>query len=165
MAVGQVKISSNAIRWTKLIENVSANMAAPSLATDGVPGYTSNLSGSGTPTADAGVNYVGRPSREATIAIKGTAAGGTIAATFRLWGYVANLGGGTWVPLGTGSDSTKGTLNNGASMGATAANTVLHAEPVYLAGHFDRLYLQLTGIGGTTPSFDAWIGVPRTVQF
>jgi hypothetical protein len=138
-----------------LFTGLAATSAVPTLATDGVPCYRNENSPQ---TTDYGVCYTGRASREASIMIRGTGTG-TVTGTFRLWGFCGALG--KWVPVGTGADTTKGTLNAGAAIGEVNADEVLHSEPFYVAGHFDRLYLQCTAIGGTTPSFEAWIVVNR----
>lgn len=160
-AAGDVINYGHAIRATCLFTGLAAANNPPALVTDGVPCYRDdNLP----PIKDYGICMPSRPSQEASIVIKGTGTG-TVSGTFRLWGYVAALGGGTWVPLGTGADTTKGTINGGSALGEVKSDIVLHAEPLLLAGHFNRLYLEMTAVSGTTPSFEAWIVVPRTVIF
>jgi hypothetical protein len=158
-AVGDVKNYSKALRTTCLLTGATAANSPPALVTDGVPMFPNeSIYGS-----DTGVSFATVPTHEGAIVIKGVASGGTIAATFRLWGYHDDLA--EWVPLGTGADTTKGTLNAGAAMGATKTNKILHAEAVVLVGNFTRLYLELIGPAGTTATFDAWIVVPRRVAY
>lgn len=159
MAQGSVKGSANTVRSTCLLSGITATNGQPALATDGVNMYPTARQGD----AADGICFGGRASREATIYVKGVATGGTASVTARLWGYSAALG--EWVPVGTGGDTTKGLLNAGAAMGATKTNKVLHAEPLLLAGHFDRLYLEVTAISGTTMTVEAWVATSRSVAF
>jgi hypothetical protein len=91
-----------------------------------------------------------------TLAIASTAGSGTMTATFKLWGYIP-MASGKWLPLGPGGDTTKGTINDGTAIGETSADSIVHCEPVDLAGHFQRLYLEITAIGGTATAVTAWL--------
>jgi len=65
---------------------------------------------------------------------------------------------GRWFPLGTSStDADKGKLNEGNAMGETAADQISHSEPVLNLHHLDRVYLEITAIGGTATAIDAWL--------
>lgn len=80
--------------------------------------------------------------------VHSTAGSATMTATFKLWGYLgATLG---WVPVGTGTDTGKGTINGGAAIGETSTDALMHVEPVGYLGHFVRVYLEITAIGGTS---------------
>ncbi len=143
----------NAKRAVKLLEAVVAVNGQPSAATDGIPCYPTNRI-----VADDGVCFTASPAQDSSIFLKGTGTG-AVTVTARLWGYLAALG--EWVPVGTGSDGTKGVLNAGAAFGAVKAGKVLHVEALLYGGHFDRLYLEVTAIGGTSTSVDAWVVTPR----
>jgi len=160
MALGDVKSLANALRKVCILFNASGTNGQPSLATDGVPYYpaaqTANIA------ADDGVCFTTKASREASILIAGTGTG-TVSGTFRLWGYNTELA--QWVPVGAGNDSTKGILNQNTAIGEVKTDTILHSEPLYLAGHFDRLYLEVTAVTGSGLSITAWIVTPRTVNF
>jgi hypothetical protein len=159
LAAGDVKSgTSNAKRHICIFTGLAATNGQPSGATAGVPCYMSHANRS----ADTGACYNTNAAREATLVVKGTGTG-TVTGTFRLWGYMTAAT--EWFPLGTGADSTKGIINGGAAIGEVKSDKVLHAEPVLMAGHFDRLYLECTAIGGSSPSFEAWLVTPRTVSY
>jgi hypothetical protein len=151
MAVGDITNTFNAIRKIKLLDTATTTNGQPTLVTQGVPGY--GTSGG----AQKGANFEAKPTREASIIIKATGTAPSI--TLRLWGWSAEAQ--DWVPLGPGGDTTKGTLNAGAAIGATrSTTTILHAEPVTLSGHFDRIYLEIVAASGS-PTINAWLVVPR----
>lgn len=156
MPAGDVKETLNVFRSTCLLAGVSATNSAPALATDGVPCNVENPFLAN--FADAGVNYYRRPAIESVIFVKVTGTG-TVSATVRMWGYHAASA--EWYPLGAGADSTKGTINAAASMGEVKTDKVLHCEPLYLGGCFDRLYAEVVAISGTTPAVECWIATPR----
>lgn len=157
-AVGDVVSYNNAIRAVCLMTGQAVANGAPSGASAGVPNYPNENK----LTAPSGASYSTKAARESNIMIKGTGSG-TVAGTFRLWGYLDALA--EWVPLGVGADTTKGTLNAGNAIGETATDKVLHCEPVLLAGLFTRIYLELLSPSGTTPSFEAWLVTARTVNY
>lgn len=151
MASGDVVTTNNCLRSVCLFAGLTATNGQPTLATDGIPGFPVNsVYGS-----DSGHSAVNFGARDSSVMVKGTASGGVISFTGRLWGYHAQLA--QWIPLGTGADTTKAILNGGVAIGATKTNTVLHAEPVLYAGHFDRLYLEATAVAGTAATFEAWM--------
>ncbi len=157
--LGQVKATKNATRTICLLAGTLAVNGAPSGATAGVPTYADNTNY----TSDEAVCFMGNSAREAAIFIGSTAGSGTMTGTFRLWGYHAASG--FWYPIGTGADGTKGQLNAVAAAGETGTDVVRHVEPVYLCGLFDRLYLEITAIGGTLTTFEAWLTTARTVSY
>lgn len=69
-----------------------------------------------------------------------TAGSATMTVTVRIWGYDEDSG--FWFPLGY--------LNGGSAIAELSTDIIRHAEPMDLAGHFDRLYAELTTIGGTS---------------
>ncbi len=156
LAVGDIRYNTDnsaAFRAACLLTAQTTTNGQPSLATDGIPVYMPVAKGD----KDRGASYVARASLESSIFIASKAGSGTVAGTFRMWGYLAALG--AWVPVGAtpAGDTTKGLLNAGVSIGETKADVVLHCEPFLLAGHFDRLYLEVTAISGTGTSFEAWL--------
>ncbi len=162
-AAGDVKFNTDnsaAFRSVCLFTGLAAVNGQPSASTDGVPVYQAPNSGN----AVTGASYIARASREAVLFLKGSGTG-TVAGTFRLWGYLAALG--EWVPVGAtpAGDTTKGTINAGVSIGETKADKVLHCEPFLLAGLFDRLYLECSAISGTLPSFEAWLTTAHRIQY
>ncbi len=158
-AVGTVSGSANAKRAVCLLTAQTTTNSAPSAATDGVPCYPSNAL-----DTDTGMNYTARASREAVLFVSNSAGSGTVAATLRLWGYLAASG--EWYPIGAGADATKGTINAATSLGESGvADKLNHCEPFYLMGHFDRIYLQVTAISGTATALEAWVTTARSVSF
>ncbi len=159
MAVGTVTGVASTTRTICLLDSVLVTSAAPTAATDGVPcNSTSNLG-----AATTGLNYTQRAAREAVLTVFNTAGTGTVTTTLRLWGYNATAG--KWAPLGTGTDALKGTINAGVALGETGTDLLAHAEPVYLAGLFDRLYLQVVAIGGTGTAISAYLTTAITVGY
>jgi len=99
---------------------------------------------------------------EAGLLLYSTAGSGTMTCTARLWGYHP-IGDGMWFPLGTGSASTKGTINAASTLDETAADKLRHLEPLALLGVAgSRLYLEITAIGGTSTAVTAEIVVRRS---
>lgn len=157
-ASGDVKTTNNVLRNVCLFTGLTSANGQPALATDGVPCYPdlNNLAN------DTGACFVNYGARDSSIVIKGSAAGGPIAFTGRMWGYNAQLA--EWVPMGTGTDAAKGLINAGAAIGPVKTLKVLHGETLKYAGHYDRLYLEATVVGGTTPTFEAWVVTLRNNQ-
>lgn len=159
MAAGDIKYTGNAKKAFCLLAGVVATNGKPTAATDGYPCYPDeSKAASG---GAASVCYTTKTANEATIFAKGTGTG-TVTMTLRMWGYLSALG--KWVPIGTGADATKGTLNAGAAVGEDTADVAVHCEPFYLAGHFDRLYCEVTAIGAAT-TVEVWIVTSRTISF
>lgn len=86
-----------------------------------------------------------------------TAGSGVMTVTIRMWGY-SNA---TWVPIGTGADTTKGTINSGAAIGETTADSIVHSEVLNYPCDFQRLYAEVTAIGGTATAISAALIVSR----
>lgn len=76
-----------------------------------------------------------------------TAGSASMTVTCRIWGYHTDAT--TWFPLGIGTATGKGVINDGAAIPETVADKIAHAEPLDLPLHFSRLYLEITAIGGT----------------
>ena len=132
----------------KLLNAATATNSPPSGATAGFPmrqGMDGQLVGSG----------FRDDTDEFMFIVRSTAGSGTMTVTLRLWGYQGDAG--VWVPLGTGTDALKGTLNEQAALGETEANTIGHAELVMGLRHFDRVYLEVSAIGGTATAISAWL--------
>ena len=80
--------------------------------------------------------------RDVVVTVYSTAGSATMTTTVKLWGYT--IASGVWVPLGTGADLTKGTINAGAAIGETAgiADVIRHSEIVSGLFNFDRVYAE-----------------------
>lgn len=98
----------------------------------------------------------------AVLALASTAGSGTMTVTARLWGKLP-MASGIWVPLGPGADATKGQINSVAAIGETGSDALRHSEVVENLALFERLYLEITAIGGTSTSVTAWLVVRRSL--
>ena len=146
MAVGDVTSSGykNAIQ---LLAAATATNSPPSGASAGVAVNQAVLDG-------------GAP-RDGTIFVASTAGSGTMTVTLRLWSYLTAAA--VWAPCGTGSTaSLRGVLNGGVAIDEIAADTIAHHEVVGVPWAFDRLYLEITAIGGTATAISAWLVLPTT---
>lgn len=137
-------------------DSKAIELLAATVATNGQPSGAS----AGLDLHEVSTLFGGFFPDQVTLVVESTAGSGTMTVTCRLWGYLP-FNSGKWVPLGTGADTTKGTINDGSAIGETIADGIRHAEPVNLAGHFSRLYLEVTAIGGTSTSVTAWIVARR----
>jgi hypothetical protein len=144
VALGDVTTLSGDLLSVELLASATAANSAPSGASAGL---------------DVGllVSAFGTIPQTLTLFVASTAGSGTMTCALRLWGYYPTLAGGTWVPIGPGADSTKGTINEGQALGETGTNVIRHAEPVDLVGHFSRLYCEIVSIGGTSTAITAWL--------
>jgi hypothetical protein len=100
-----------------------------------------------------------------TLSLVSTAGSATMTVTARMWGFLAAAA--VWVPVGTGPDATKGVINGGVAIGETGADLIRHSETVAYLGHFQRVYLEITAIGGTstavTARLNARMNYPRAL--
>ena len=155
LAVGDIKATANAKKAVCLMTAQTANNAVPSAATDGIPVDPTNQI-----LADDGHCYMATPAMFSTLLISGTVtAGQTLAGTFTMWGYLAASGKWYEIPLNGGTGVTP------VALAETDTDLITYRERLLDLGHFDRLYLQLTGIGGAGASFEAWLVTSRTVSY
>lgn len=160
MAVGDIgSHKGNAIRSVCLMLAQTSNTAVPTAAgadtSDGVPTYPTNKI-----SADDGHCFTANPALSSTLLVKATVnAGQTLAGTLTLWGYHAPSDRWYEIPLNGGTGVTP------VALAETETDLISYRERILDLGHFDRLYLQLTGIGGTGASFEAWLVTSRTVSF
>ncbi len=132
MATGLISTTNGVHTWRILDARTSTN-SAPSGAS----------AGEAIPSA----NIWPLPG-DAVVLVYSTAGSATMTATIKLWGYVTAAA--TWVPLGVGADTTKGTLNAGAAIGETSSDVLRHSEIVSGLFGFDRIYAEVVAIGGTS---------------
>jgi hypothetical protein len=135
--------TTNGVNLWRILEARTSNNSAPSGASAGEAVATL-------------VTALGPLPDEVEVIVRSTAGSATMTCTVRLWGYVAS----TWVPLGPGADATKGYLNNGAAIGETAADTIVHAERVRGLFSFDRVYAEILAIGGTSTAINVEVLIP-----
>lgn len=133
----------------RLLNEATATNGAPSAATDG-------FSLRGQAASAAGESNEPPWGSTAAIAINSTAGSGTMTGTFKLWVYANATA--VWMPYGTDATAAnKGLLNEGNAIGETGTDTIRHTELVNGLWHYDRVYLEITAIGGTGPAFTAYL--------
>lgn len=154
-AVGDVTFDQNASRAVCLMTAQTTTTAVPTLATQGVPSFQiATAAPLGTPK---GAFDPARPPLASTLMVSSSAGSGTMTATLRLWGYVAAIG--AWVPVSSNpNDITKsGFIYNGVAIPENTADQISYSETLLNLGHYDRLYLQCSAIGGTATAIEAWL--------
>jgi len=83
---------------------------------------------------------------------------GTMSCSIKLFGYVADSSIADWFPLGVASaDSDRGLLNQGNSIGESEANKIRFSEQLNYIGHFDRVYAQVTALGGSSTAISVYL--------
>lgn len=145
MAVGDVKVRANCKREIVLMTGQTANTAVPTAATDGVPAYPSKAVYS----VDTGAFYSGEPPDRSELIIYSTAGSGTMVGTFTLWGY--NESAGVWIEIPVNG----GTAVTPVALAETDTDAIRFRQEFTNLGAYDRLALQLTGVGGTATAFEA----------
>lgn len=92
-----------------------------------------------------------------TFRLKSTAGSASMTATIKQWGYHgAPIT--QWSATGTGLGASKGIMNGGAAIDeGPVADTIAHAEPVSLIAHFQRVYYEITAIGGTSTAVTGYL--------
>jgi hypothetical protein len=96
----------------------------------------------------------------ATVLLYSTAGSGTMTVTCKLWGYNTQLA--KWFPLGThATAASKGLLNEANAIAETSADGIAHAEQVQGLRAFQRVYLEVTAIGGTNTAVSAVLDCVR----
>ncbi len=146
MAAGSVTASA----LSRKLEILSAAIATNSPPSGATAGFDVNQLFSGSPAYGA-------------IFVKSTAGSGTVSVTLRLWSYDNTAA--VWTPCGTGTGALKGVLNAGAAIPEDAtigADLIRHYEAVGIPWAFDRIYLEITAISGTSTAITAYLVVPAT---
>lgn len=128
-----------------LLTAADATTSAPSAASDG---------------EDLNSLSAGGISEVMHLVVASTAGSDTMTVTLKLWLYDSTTA--VWAPAGssalaTYTDASKGVINLGNALGETGTNTIRHREPVYDLHLADRVYLQVTAIGGTNTAISAWL--------
>lgn len=132
----------------KLLSGATATSAVPTAATDGFslrPDRSDSTQKLGAGTFS-----------DAVLFLKSTAGSGTMTVTVKLWVY--NDFAAAWAPLGThATDATRGRINEGNAIGEVDTDSLRHTERVNALEHYDRVYAQVTAIGGTATAVDLWL--------
>jgi len=116
----------------KLLDEVTATNSAPTAATDGVSLHNND---------------------EAILMVASTAGSGTMTVTVKLWAYSTAIS--EWMPLGIGPNN--GVINGGNALAESSADAIAHTEPIDGLFAFDRLYAEVTAIGGTATAISCWL--------
>jgi hypothetical protein len=128
-------------------DQVSIELLASATATNGVPSGDS----AGLSAQDILAAFGGVMPPVLSLSLTSTAGSATMTVTARVWvqlnGAAATK---VWVPYGPGTAAFKGMLNDGAPINETSADLLRHVERLPLPGHFLRIYLEITAIGGTS---------------
>ena len=131
----------------KLLTAATATNGAPTTATQGFP-----LIGKVSGQAEA---YM-RSGQVHTIIMSSTAGSATMTVTLKLWAYSGLST--TWVPVGPhATAASRGLLNLGNAIDEIGADLLRHCEMVQGLSAFERVYLEITAIGGTGTAVSAWI--------
>lgn len=150
MAAGTVT-STDIKRTIKLLEDAVANSAVPSVATDGHPCYPTQTQERAA-AEESWCFYRGRDAGQSTLNAYGTVTAGQILTfTLTLWGYLTAAGKWFEIPLNGGTAVTP------VALAETDTDLISFQQRLENLGHYDRLYLQVTGIGGTGASINAWL--------
>jgi hypothetical protein len=148
-ALGDEKTWGNASKSVCILAPATANNAIPTLDTQGISMYVPPRAVPG--TGHKSLAYGGQPPKSATLCIAGTATTGqTLVGTFTLWGYHPVLG---WLEIPVNG----GTAITPVALAETDTDKITYTQRFEDVSHFQRLYLQLTAIGGTGASFEAWM--------
>lgn len=151
MAAGDVLQQARSYDLSILVARTTTN-SAPSGASAGV-------------ALSALDQFIGAqtPIPQATLHVWSTAGSATMTVTIRLWGY--NSATGRWSPLGTSATAaSKGIINGGSALDETGTDLIDHSEPVYQVSDFDRIYAEVTAIGGTATAISVSLVVPRVLN-
>lgn len=98
-------------------------------------------------------------SADCEILVENVGGTGVVSAVVRLWCYSASTG--KAYPWGIGADAVKGTINGGASMGATDTDKLRHREIIPGPGLADGIQAQIVSSTGTgTETFNVRILFP-----
>ncbi len=110
------------------------------------------------PPADS-VNSGLGVARKAHVVLASTAGSATMTVTVKMWGrFRTSSTVAYWAPLGThATAATKGILNEGNAIAETGTDSIRHAEVMEFIEGIERLYLEVTAIGGTNTAISAWL--------
>ncbi len=148
MALGEITTIEGDLVAVEILASATATNSPPASATAGVSLDAIQAAFGGTIPEDL------------SIVVTSTAGSGTMTVTLRLWekfGVLASQANGLWCPAGIGADAVKGVLNGGAAIGETSADLIRHCEPVSLTAHAQRLYVEITAIGGTSTAVTVFL--------
>jgi hypothetical protein len=109
-----------------------------------------------TPVLEHSAFYTGKYPTISTLAIRSTAGSGTMVGTFTLWGYLTASDSWYEIPVNGGTAVTP------VALAETESDRITFVETFDSLGSFDRLYLELSSVGGTGTTFEAFLITPAT---
>lgn len=141
MAIGGITTVGDQTR-IELMASVTAGNGAPSGAAAGL-------------SIDAiKAAFGGKIPDALTLQIVSTAGSGVMTCTASLWVYSA----GQWGKPGVGATSSvKGLINEGNTIDEVSADLINHYEEIHLLAHFERVYLEITAIAGTSTAVTGYL--------
>jgi hypothetical protein len=136
--------------YLQLLTAATATSLAPALATDGFA-----LRRSAADAAEGFREDFNSVKNPLALCAKSTAGSAVMTVTLRLWVYSALTG---WAPFGThATGATRGVINGGAAIDEAESDLIRHAEIVTGLCAFERVYLQVSAIGGTDTAVSAYL--------
>ncbi len=130
-----------------LVTSSTTTTSPPTSASDGKPLFM------GDPLQAIGEGFDSQNLEDLIALVFSTAGSGVMTCSVRLWGYY--LPSNIWVPWGItpvgGTDTNRGLLNNGVTIGefAAPADLLRFAQPVGYCRHFSRAAAEIFAIAGT----------------
>lgn len=91
------------------------------------------------------------------VLVKSTAGSAVMTVTVRLWVYSELTH--AWHPLGVNGTTItlRGVLNDGTAVTEDPSDVLTHTEPVQYLSGFERIYAEVTAIGGTSTAVDCYL--------
>lgn len=152
--------SGTTVVFTARAEGPAGNAVATTESMTGAAFGAATLTGGGTsatngaPSAATDGKAMPHLTDLATLFLDSIAGSGTMTVTCKLWGYCAERA--KWYPLGTNATAaSKGLINQGNAIGETGTDTIAHCETVTSLQKINRVYLEVTAIGGTATEITA----------
>ena len=147
MAIKDVKVRFNCKKDIEILSAAVANNSPPASATAGVAMYETDRFGQTNAQFENGANFPHQPASKHQLCIKGTVTAAQIlVGTFTLWGYLASAN--AWFKIN---------VNGGSALAETSTDAIGYTETFSNLSAFDRVYLELSSIGGTGATFSAWL--------
>lgn len=134
---------------SKLI-GAGPNMTITENVSDGsfaVSGMTSGNGGVYLWRKSIGGQGLERGTDKGLLTLVSSAGSGTMSTTIRLWGW--NSSANDWLPMGVGTDSTKGQIDASTSLDETQADRIQHTEVIAGLSNLEAIYGEITAISGT----------------
>jgi len=90
------------------------------------------------------------------LTLESTAGSATMTVTVKIWVYAAAVG--NWVPFGShATAASRGLINEGNAIDEVAADLLRHTELITGLDNYERIYAEITAIGGTATAVDLYV--------